>query len=182
MHAKGKAVRGRRREEYRPTLARVRDAVFNSLRGRVAGARVLDLYAGSGALGIEALRRGAERAVFVEHDAKLVMEIRQRLTGEELAGRAEVWRRDTLAGVRDLGLAGRAFEIIFLDPPYGRGLIAATLRVIGTAGILAPGGVVAAEGHWRDRPSETGGLVCRREARYGETMVWYFERAGGDTS
>src|SRR5438445_699669 len=143
MDAKGKAVRGRRREEFRPTLARVRDAVFNSLRGRVGGARVLDLYAGSGALGIEALRQGAERAVFVEHNAKLVTEIRRRLIGEEVADRAEVWRRDALAAVRDLGLAGKAFEIIFLDPPYGRRLIAATLRVIGTAGILAPGGVVA---------------------------------------
>ena len=182
MDAKGRAVRGRRREEFRPTLARVRDAVFNSLRGRVGGARVLDLYAGSGALGIEALRQGAERAVFVEHNAKLVTEIRRRLIGEEVADRAEVWRRDALAAVRDLGLAGKAFEIIFLDPPYGRRLIAATLRVIGTAGILAPGGVVAAEGHWRDRPSDTGGFVCRREARYGETMMWYFERAGGGTA
>src|SRR3989442_4675134 len=120
MDAKGRAVRGRRREEFRPTLTRVRDAVFNSLRGRVGGARVLDLYAGSGALGIEALRQGAERAVFVEHNAKLVMEIRRRLIGEELAGRAEVWRRDALAAVRAAGLGGKAVCIIFLDPPYRR--------------------------------------------------------------
>src|SRR3989449_4583458 len=182
MDAKGKAVRGRRREEFRPTLARVRDAVLNSLRGRVGGAGVLDLYAGSGAFGIEALRQGAERAVFVEHNAKLVTEIRRRLIGEELAGRAEVWRRDALAAVRGLGMAGRRVETIFPDPPPPGRLISARLRRIGTAGILAPGGVVAAEGHWRDRPSDTGGFVCRREARYGETMVWYFERAGGDTS
>src|SRR2546427_2425770 len=182
MDANGKAVRGRRRVEFRPTLARVRDAVFNSLRGRVGGARVLDLYAGSGALGIEALRQGAERAVFVEHNAKLVTEIRRRLIGEEVADRAEVWRRDALTAVRDLGVGGKAFEIIFLDPPYGRRVIAATHRVIGTAGVLAPGGVVAAEGHWRDRPSDTGGFVCRREARYGETVMWNLARARGRTA
>src|SRR2546428_7691449 len=106
MDAKGKVVRGRRREEFRPTLARVRDAVFNSLRGRVGGARVLDLYAGSGALGIEALRQGAERAVFVERNAKLVTEIRRRLIGEEVADRAEVVRTGVLAAVRGLGVGG----------------------------------------------------------------------------
>src|SRR2546427_7211496 len=132
MDAKGKAVRGRRREEFRPTLARVRDAVFNSLRGRVGGARVLDLYAGSGALGIEALRQGAERAVFVEHNAKLVTEIRRRLIGEEVADRAEVWRRDALAAARALGVAGKAVWIIFLVPPYRRRVVAGTLRGLGT--------------------------------------------------
>lgn len=131
---------------------------------------------------MEALRRGAERAVFVEHDPKLVAQMRRHLSSEKLTDRAEVWRRDALAAVRDLGQAGRTFDIIFLDPPYGRGLIAATLRVITATGILAQGGVVAAEGHWRDRPSDTGALACRREARYGETVVWYFERAGGEPS
>jgi len=121
---------------------------------------------------MEALRRGAAHAVFVEHNAKLATGLRHRLADEQLVDRAEVWKRDALAAARDLGLAGRAFDIIFLDPPYGRGLVAATLRGIGASRILAPGGVVA----------ETGVLACRREARYGETMVWYFEQAGGDTS
>src|SRR2546428_6593384 len=126
MDAKGKAVRGRRREEFRPTLARVRGAVLNSLRGRVGGAGVLDLYAGSGALGIEALRQGAERAVLVEHNAKLVTEIRRRLIGEELAGRAEVWRRGALAAGRGPGVAGRALGNILLEPPGRPPVIATT--------------------------------------------------------
>lgn len=182
MRVKDRTAHRQHREEFRPTLARVRDAVFNSLAARTSGARVLDLYAGSGELGIEALRRGAERAVFVEHHPKLATALRRRLVEEQLADRAEVWRRDALGAVRELGLAGRAFDVIFLDPPYGRGLLAAALRGIAAAGILAPGGVVAAEGHWRDRPSDAGVLACRREARYGETMVWYFEQAGGDVS
>ena len=181
MRVTDRAAPRRRRDEFRPTLARVRDAMFNSLGARTSGARVLDLFAGSGALGMEALRRGAAHAVFVEQNAKLATGLRHHLADEQLMDRAEVWKRDALAAVRDLGLAGRVFDIIFLDPPYGRGLVAATLRGIGASRILAPGGVVAAEGHWRDRPLETGVLACRREARYGETMVWYFEQAGGET-
>jgi len=182
VDANGRIGQGRRREEFRPTLARVRDAVFNSLGARVSGARVLDLYAGSGALGMDALRRGAVLAVFVEHNARLVADLRRRLAGQELADRAEVWRRDALAAVRELGLARRTFDIILMDPPYGQQLIAATLRASAASGILAPGGIVVAEGHWRDRPSDTDTFTCRREARYGETMVWYFEQAGGDAS
>lgn len=158
----------------------MRQALFNSLGPRVEGARVLDLYAGSGAWGVEALRRGAAAALFVEHTAKLASGLRRHLEAEALSGRAEVWRLDALSSVRDLGAGHRKFDIIFLDPPYGRGLITATLEAIVAADILAPGGRAAAEGHWRDRPSEIRGLVCRREAKYGETMVWYFERAGGD--
>lgn len=157
-------------------------ALFNSLGARVEGARVLDLYAGSGVLGREALRRGAAAALFVEHTAKLAAGLRQHLEAEALSGRAEVWRRDVFSAIRDLDAAQRKFDVILLDPPYGRGLIAATLQAIAAADLLAPGGLVAAEGHWRDRPPEIRGLIYRRDAKYGETMLWYFERAGGDQS
>lgn len=172
----------RKQEEFRPTLARVRDAVFNSLGPRVEGARVLDLYAGSGALGIEALRRGAASALFVEYNARLTDALRRRLVEEGIVGQAEVWRREVLAAVREVGTAGRQFDIILLDPPYGRQLVEVTLHAMVSSGILAAGGMVVAEGHWRDRPGDVNGLTRRREARYGETAVWYFERAGGDGS
>ncbi len=172
--------RGRRGDELRPTQARVRQALFNSLAARLEGARVLDLYAGSGAWGAEALHRGAAAVLFVEHTAKLAAGLRRHLEADALSPRAEIWRRDVLSAVRDLGAAQRKFDIIFLDPPYGRGLLAATLEAIAAAELLAPGGLAAAEGHWRDRPPEIHGLVRRREAKYGETVVWYFERAGGD--
>src|SRR5881296_3449462 len=88
MRVTDRAAPRRRREEFRPTLARVRDAMFNSLGARTTGARVLDLYAGSGALGMEALRRGAAHAVFVEHNAKLATGLRHRLADEQLVDRA----------------------------------------------------------------------------------------------
>lgn len=164
----------------RPTLARVRDALFNSLAGRVGGAQFLDLFAGTGSLGLEALRRGAHGVLFVEQDARLAQEIRRHLVRAGREEDAEVWRCDVLTAIRDFGQAGRRFEVIVMDPPYGREWIGPTLRAILAAGILAPGGVVAAEGHWRDRPEPPPGLMLRREARYGETALWYFETGGAE--
>jgi 16S rRNA (guanine(966)-N(2))-methyltransferase RsmD len=154
--------------------------LFNSLGGRIEGTRVLDLYAGTGALGRGALQRGAASALFVEHNAPLAADLRRHLAADGVAASAEVWSKDALAAIRDLGTAQRSFDIIFMDPPYGQELIAATLEAITRAGILAPDGLVAAEGHWRDHPGEIAGLTCRREARYGETRLWYFQNSGGD--
>lgn len=168
------------RTRVRPTLARVRDALFNSLASRFQGARVLDLYAGTGALGIGALRRGAASAVFVENNAALAADLRAQLAAEGIAANAEVKRKDALDAIRDLGAAQQMFDLIFLDPPYGQELIAPTLESVVRAGVLAPDGLIAVEGHWRDQPREVVGLSCRREARHGETRVWYFQVAGGD--
>jgi 16S rRNA (guanine966-N2)-methyltransferase len=144
------------------------------------GARVLDLYAGTGALGIGALHHGAAYALFVERHASLAADLRRRLTFEGVDDRAEVWVKDALTAVRDLGAGQGRFDVILMDPPYGQQLIAVTLDAIKQAGILARDGLVAAEGHWRDKPGETAGLVCRREARYGETRLWYFQHSGGE--
>lgn len=158
----------------RPTSALVRGALFNSLGGLVSGAQALDLFAGTGGVGIEALRRNAARVIFVEHDAKLVAAIRTQLGKEALATRAEVWQRDAAAAVHELGRTKRRFDLVFLDPPYGEGWIPRMLHLIAATGILARGGVVVAEGHWRDRPDADVALVCTREARYGDTVLWYF--------
>ncbi len=155
----------------------MRDALFNSLAGRLRleGARVLDLFAGTGALGLEALRRGALFVIFVEHDRVLAEAIRSRGKESGWLDRMEIWRRDAVAAVHELGRTARQFDLIMLDPPYGGSWIPKTLHAIVTDGILAPQGIVAAEGHWRDQPPDAG-LTCTRAARYGETTVWFFER------
>jgi len=128
-----------------------------------------------------ALDHGAAYVLFVERNASLAADLRRRLTAEGMSHRAKVWVKDALAAVRDLGAGQGRFDIILLDPPYGQELIAVTLDAITRAGILAPSGLVAAEGHWRDHPGEIPGLVCSREARYGETRLWYFEHSGGES-
>lgn len=163
----------------RPTSALVRGALFNRLGERIVNAGVLDLFAGTGALGIEALRRGATRVVFVDRNAKVTAAIRAALAREGFAHRAEVWRRDALAALRELGATRRRFEVIILDPPYGEGWIPRTLHTILQTDTLSVDGVVIAEGHWRDRPAAVPGLAPMKEARYGETVLWYFERHRG---
>lgn len=164
---------------FRPTQSRVRDALFNSLGPRVEGARIIDLFAGSGALGLTALAHGAAEVVFVEREARLVEGIRGVLAKEGWTERAEVWRRDTVAAIRDLGTRRRVFDLILMDPPYGEGWIPRVLQAIRTFGVQAPGGLIVAEGHWRDRPEAEPGFVRRREARYGETALWFYEAESG---
>jgi 16S rRNA (guanine966-N2)-methyltransferase len=147
----------------RPTTARVRDALFNSLGAAIAGASVLDLFAGTGALGLEALRRGAGRVVFVERDPQLARAI---------AERAKALAR---AAVRRFATDGVTFDLILLDPPYGEGRL--TRALAAAAAVAGPGSRIVAEGHWRDRPELPAGLVIAHEARHGETVLWFIRRA-----
>jgi 16S rRNA (guanine966-N2)-methyltransferase len=167
------------RDDLRPTAALVRDALFNSLGVRVEGAAVLDLFAGTGALGLDAVRHGAGRVVLVERDARRAAAIREQVGRGGLERQALVRRADALAAIDALARARERFDVIVLDPPYGQGWLSRSLAAIALAGVLAPGGVIVAEGHWRDRPEAPEGLALSREARYGETVLWFFRAEPG---
>ncbi len=167
----------------RPTARRVRTALFDHLAPRVGGAVVLDLYAGTGALGLEALRRGARAAVFVERDARLAQQIRDQVRAGGWEGESQVWRGQVAAALRRLTAEGRQFDLIFLDPPYSRGLVQRTVDALAAARLLRPGGRIVAEGHWREAPRPPVPLACVRSVRYGETGLWEFiakEEIDGD--
>jgi 16S rRNA (guanine966-N2)-methyltransferase len=180
MRIGGGASRGRhlgtRGGGVRPTSSKVADALFNSLAARVEDARVLDLFAGTGRLGIEALSRGAREAVFVERDARTAGVIRDNLAAAGVAAHGAVRRGNALTEVAALAAAGRQFDLIILDPPYGRGLQREALQRVAATSVLAPGGLIIAEGHWRDEPGEIPGLERVRSSRYGETAVWVYAR------
>jgi 16S rRNA (guanine(966)-N(2))-methyltransferase RsmD len=154
----------------RPTSDRVREALFARL-GLAEGARVLDLYAGTGALGIEALSRGAGRAVFVERAPRCLAVLRANLATLGLEGSARVVRDDALRAVRRLGLAGERFDLVLLDPPYDSGEAPLALRAVVEAGILAPEGLLVVETAKRHPLPPVEGLVPLDERRYGDTLV-----------
>jgi 16S rRNA (guanine966-N2)-methyltransferase len=140
--------------------------------------RVLDLFAGTGGLGIEALVRGARRVVFVEDHPAQCHAIQRALQRLEFASLAQVRCEDVLAALRRIGSTGETFDLALLDPPYGQGWIDRTLEAIRESGTLLTNALVVAEGHWRDRPELVPGFMLVKEARYGETALWYIRIEG----
>jgi 16S rRNA (guanine966-N2)-methyltransferase len=179
--AKGRILKAPKGRNVRPTSDRVREALFASLGERVEGAVVLDLYAGTGALGIEALSRGAARAVLVERDPKMVVVIAENLARTGLGERARLVRGDA---TRFCQAPGEQFDVVLADPPYAEPAtnLYALLGDLQAAKGLAPGAIVVLE---RDRrghesPPPPHGLALRRVAAYGDTVLCYLDATGGD--
>jgi len=150
----------------------VREAVFNALGSldAIVGARVLDLFAGSGALGIEALSRGAEHAVFVDTSPRALEAVRANLAASGMEGPAQVVRADALAHLRS---TADRYDLVLADPPYD---FDGWAELLGQLVAVAPDGVVVAES---DRAVPVvGGTSVLRERRYGGTVVTIISNAG----
>ncbi len=184
MRIVGGEFRGRplatpRDQSIRPTTDRAREAVFNVLSHRfgekLQGARVLDLFAGTGALGLEALSRGASYAVFIEESAEGRGLIRSNVEAFGLTGRTKIFRRDAT----QLGEAGTmaAFDLLFADPPYGKGLGEQALQSARAGGWLLPGALCVVE-ETAAVPFQLGaGFSVIDERNYGETVIRFIEVA-----
>ena len=160
----GRRLTAPRGAATRPTADRVREALFSVL-GDVGGLTVLDLFAGSGALGIEALSRGAAQAVFVERAAPALAALRANL--DALGLDARVHRGDARAFVRNASAAGRTYDLVFLDPPYRD---AERLgRELDLGSVLAPGGRLVSESDHRSPLAID--LPLTFERRYGDTLI-----------
>jgi len=162
--------------ETRPTGARVRQTLFDILAPRLPGCRFLDAFAGSGAIGIEALSRGAALVVFVDSSAGAIAAIRE--NARALApggGEPLVFRQDALVALSALAASGRRFDVIYLDPPYESDLYSKCLGAIDASGLLAEGGFVVAEHfHKRALPETIGRLVRRRSVRVGDHVLGFY--------
>ncbi len=161
----------------RPTSDRVREAIFNLLMNGPYGnpvqdARVLDLFAGTGALGLEALSRGAARVAFVDDGTTARALLRQNIEKMQAMGTTDVWRRDATR----MGLnRGPGYNLVFLDPPYGKRLGERSLASLAEGGWLAPGALIVWEENTSPVPPE--GFIQRDQRRYGETLITILEAA-----
>ncbi|OGX28348.1 MAG: 16S rRNA (guanine(966)-N(2))-methyltransferase RsmD [Omnitrophica WOR_2 bacterium RIFCSPHIGHO2_02_FULL_67_20] len=162
----------------RATEAKVRQALFNILGQAIEGARVLDGFAGSGALGLEALSRGAAFAAFVEADTEAVLCIRQNLDrlGQDLPrGAWRILHLELERGLRQLSAAELPFDLICFDPPYRSDDGRKALNALGEYAILAPAGIVAIEHHRRtELPASVGTLHQWKQHRYGDTVLSFY--------
>ena len=176
---KGRRLTTPRGDTTRPTADQVRIALLDTLMPWLSQAHVLDLFAGAGGVGLEALSRGAAHVTFVERDARAVHALRANVTTLDVARAARVVRDTVLRALRALGAEGARFDVVFLDPPYDTDDARATLEALGEGVLLADGAVVVAQ-HLTKRapPVSAGALAAFRTRRFGETTLTFF-RAGG---
>jgi 16S rRNA (guanine966-N2)-methyltransferase len=177
---RGAALAAPKSHDIRPTSDRVREAIFNILAhgiegGAVEGARVLDLFAGTGALGLEALSRGAAYVHFVEENAEARGLIRRNIEALNATGVTKIYRRDAV----NLGPAGtlRPFGLVFADPPYGKGLAEKALASALAGGWLLPGALAVVEEREGAPFAAPAGFEVLDERSYGDTAVRFLRLA-----
>ncbi|MDG4655815.1 16S rRNA (guanine(966)-N(2))-methyltransferase RsmD [Ectobacillus antri] len=167
----------------RPTTDKVKESIFNIIGPYFDGGLVLDLFGGSGGLGIEALSRGMDRAVFVDRDTKAVQVIKQNLQSCRLTEKAEVYRNDAERALRALIKREIAFDLILLDPPYKNQKIVSIISVIEQHSLLTQTGIIMAEHDISvELPSEIGALSLVRSEDYGITAISIYKLKDGEHS
>lgn len=171
----------------RPTSDRVKEALFNIIAPHVPGARVLDLFAGSGSLGIEALSRGAAAAAFVEKSPKAAAKLSANLERTGFKEDAALIVGDVFRTLPKLARQAVPFDIVLLDPPYAQSLGPRCLTALAAAGVVAADGIVVVEHEVQEEmPEHVENFVQIRNARYGGTALTFYRRAqaaagqGGD--
>lgn len=175
--AKGRTLTGPKptSKHIRPTADRVRETLFNMLGQFLDGQAVLDLYAGTGALGLEALSRGAGRAVLVDQDREAQALCRENTDHLGFTSQVELLAQPVSRALESLGRRGDRFELIFADPPYAARVVETVLDGVMGAGLLAPSGMVVVEHDKREPAPQThAGLTREDQRRFGDTLVSFY--------
>jgi 16S rRNA (guanine966-N2)-methyltransferase len=175
---KGRRLVTPRGATTRPTADQVRIALMDTLGPWLPDARVLDLFAGAGGVGLEALSRGAAHVTFVERDPRALAALVENIRTLDLEPRTHVARGDVVRQLPRLAGEGRRFEIVFLDPPYATDDGERALAALGGGVLIASDGLVIAQHLTKRRPQEYGVLRAFRDRRFGETTLTFF-RVGG---
>lgn len=163
-------------KNIRPTANKVRKAIFDSLGDFTKGAVILELFAGSGAVGIEAFSYGASRVVFVDNDISCLRLIESNLKSLNIVN-YQIHKKDSLECIDYLAGEKLKFDIIFLDPPYGKGLARKSLLRISDYDILV--GILVIEHHKKEElPEDKGSLILFKQKRYGDTVVSFYRDKG----
>lgn len=161
-------------DRVRPTTDRVKESMFNIVQDWVYDSQVLDLFAGSGALGIEALSRGASQAVFCDNSLDSIKIIKSNIEKARVVDRSQIVSGDFKRCLRDMEAKNQSFDMIFVDPPYYEGLFEEVLYTIRSCKILKKDGIVIVE-HDAKRPiGQVEGLEVYKEKKYGITMLTFY--------
>lgn len=170
--AKGRKLKAPEGLHTRPTTDRLKEALFGSIQFEISGAAFLDLFAGSGGIGIEALSRGARTLDLVEQDAKALFCIRQNIKELSFERQTRIWAMPVERALKELAKEKRVFDIIFMDPPYLKGWENKTAALIAQYSLLGPKGLLIIESSSQTRV-EAAGLVLVKEKEYKTTRFSY---------
>ena len=170
--AKGHKLKGTARKTTRAITDRIKESIFGIL-GDISGKRVLDLFAGTGNLGIEALSRGAGKVIFIDRDRNCAKLIRENLSS--MNSPATVYTDTVRNRLKRLGRSSKKFDLIFVDPPFGSNLMEETLKDIERFKLVSEEGLVIARHHNRQQlPEKVGRLILSRMEKYGENVVCFY--------
>ena len=178
--ARGKRLATFKGRDIRPTSDKVRAAVFDILHGYGPFTRALDIFAGTGAMGIEALSRGVREALFIDSNQSAAALIRENLDRIGFSAQGEIVRMDALAAINLLAARRERFDLIFIDPPYDNTLNGKVLAALDHHGLLDRGGIIVAESSRKSGERvPPAGLECFKEKGYGDTVVTFYRVPGG---
>jgi len=171
--AKGARLTAPTGQGTRPTADRIKENIFNIIAPYVPGACFLDLFCGSGAIGIEALSRGAKSAVFVDASSEAIATVNANLDKVKFTQKSRVLKMDAFAAIKHL--KEESFDVIFLDPPYSKSHLARMLNPLAKSNLLSNGGIIIAETSVDDEVIQIDGLVLKDERKYGNTRLMFYE-------
>ena len=172
--AKGRRLFSPKSTRIRPALDQVKEAVFNILFD-VTDLRVLDLFAGTGSMGIEALSRGAKHATFVDDFASAITIIRKNLKLCGFEGRADVFHAKAMTAIKRLSKQGKSFGLIFVDPPYLKNFVVPTLLALSQSDIILSSSIIIVEHHPKEPIGPIEKLKVVDSRRYGQTLITFLK-------
>lgn len=175
--ARGRKIRSPKGDHIRPVLDKVKEAIFNILYN-IADLEVLDVFAGTGSIGLEAISRGAEGAVFIDKDREAISIIRENIRICGFEDSCKVIPKHANVALKILSKEGAKFDIIFVDPPYLKDLVVPTINLISEFDLLKKDGLIISEHHPKEELTNLcSGLEVTDERKYGQTLVSFVRRA-----
>jgi 16S rRNA (guanine966-N2)-methyltransferase len=175
-NARGRRLKVPKGQAVRPTSGRVKEALFNILPHDLSGIKLLELFAGTGNVSIEAISRGAAKAILIDSSDKSGKVIGENLRHVGFTDRANVRIAPVSRALRSLARQGESFDVIFLDPPYQHNLIKACLEAIDRGNLLRGSGTLVVEHSAREQPeAEYGSLILKDQRKYGDTWLSFFK-------
>ncbi len=171
---KGRRLQAPRGREIRPTSDRLRESIFNIIGAEIAGHNIIDIFAGTGAMGIEALSRGAAHAVFIDKHSRALDVVRANVEALKASHHGDIIRWDAGLNLRCLAALDLSFGLAFIDPPYNKGYADQALKHLAASNAMVPGGLVVLEHHHLEGISlQDKGMALQDQRRYGKTLVTF---------